>query len=149
MGVSGSPSAGTELGIWGGVTKPCEKDSCLFVAHTPPFYFSQPPEIAASGVAHEMVLPLTDSYLLTLPRLGHKELVHSYFPLWWQNCDNREKTEAVDEKLSQLWGLCQPDSHSNHCHLFRCSYETPRSQDGLRLLLMRVEGCNQAIFLIK
>lgn len=80
MGFSGSQSAGTESGIWVGVTKPCQKDSCLFLAHTSPFHFSQPSKVAASRVAHKVVLPLTDSYLLTLPRLGHKELVHSYFP---------------------------------------------------------------------
>lgn len=80
MGFGGSQSAGTELGIWVGVTKPCQKDSCLFRANTSPFHFSQPSEVAARRVVHKVGLPLTDAYLLTLPRLGHKELVHSYFP---------------------------------------------------------------------
>lgn len=38
-----------------------------------------------------MVLPLTNSYLLTLPKLGHKELVHTPLSAVLQDCESREK----------------------------------------------------------
>lgn len=50
MGVSRSWSAGIELGIWGCVTKPCEKDSSLSCTHTSPSCFSQPPKLQLEGL---------------------------------------------------------------------------------------------------
>jgi hypothetical protein len=43
--------------------------------------------------------------LWLLPRLGHQEFVHTIvFPLWWQNCNNREEdwSGGSSEELSQL-----------------------------------------------
>lgn len=113
MGFSGSQSAGTELGIWVGVTKPCQKDSCLFLAHTSPFHFPNPLKLQLAGLLIKWFCLWQTLIYWLCQALVTKSLFTVTFPLWWQDCSSREKTEAVDEELSQLWGLCQPDSHCN------------------------------------
>lgn len=66
-----------------------------------------------------MVLPLTNSYLLTLPKLGHKELAHiSLSAVAGRTVRVGRRLEQRPE-FSQRWGLCQPDSCAAICCLHR------------------------------
>lgn len=141
MGFSGSQSAGTELGIWGGVTDKKRILVCFLHTHLP-FTFPNRLKLQLVGLPIKWFclwqtliywlcqgLVTKNSFAVIFPFGGRTVTIGRRLKQWMKNflsfgdCANLTATATIS-------------------HLFRCSYETPWSQDGPRLLLMRVEGYN-------
>lgn len=115
MGFGRSWSAGTKLSIGLGHQTLVEGTLTSFL-HTSPSCFSLLPNLQLEEGAHKMVLLLTSSLIYwLLPRLGHKELVHTvFYPFGGRTVPIGEKTGAADEARSQLLELLGPDISCNH-----------------------------------
>lgn len=125
-------SAGTKLSIGLGHQTLVEGTLTSFL-HTSPSCFSLLPNLQLEEGAHKMVLLLTSSLIYwLLPRLGHKELVHTvFYPFGGRTVPIGEKTGAADEArsafgIARTWYQLQPFAASSAVFI----KITPLSQRG-------------------